>query len=360
MKTLWKWLIWFVAILAVVTVTANVLPDEFFEGVVDISPDENVTACTQEAKQCPDGSFVSRSGPSCEFDDCATVISEFGSLKVAFTGDMGKGENAEKNLRHIVDELGGKGILVINGDFAYGNEDKGDALEFLDMLERIVPEDIIIIFTKGNHDRNAWSTYQNWFKDEVNNNPDLICSGDLGVKSECHYKGLHMLLLAPGLGGDGLESYVSSKLEADDSVFSFCNQHYVQKTYQAGGKGDQSGWGTYRACLNGGAVVATAHEHSYWRSCLMSDFQNHKVVTCDNDFVVKPGQSFAFVSGLGGKSIRSDDKEWDWADAKYGKNEGASDGALFCDFNFKTKKANCYFKDRKGKKADAFSFISEN
>lgn len=24
-------------------------------------------ACTQEAKQCPDGSFVGRSGPHCEF-----------------------------------------------------------------------------------------------------------------------------------------------------------------------------------------------------------------------------------------------------------------------------------------------------
>lgn len=27
-------------------------------------------ACTQEAKQCPDGSYVSRSGPNCEFAPC--------------------------------------------------------------------------------------------------------------------------------------------------------------------------------------------------------------------------------------------------------------------------------------------------
>jgi hypothetical protein len=27
-------------------------------------------ACTQEAKQCPDGSYVSRTGPNCEFADC--------------------------------------------------------------------------------------------------------------------------------------------------------------------------------------------------------------------------------------------------------------------------------------------------
>jgi hypothetical protein len=27
-------------------------------------------ACTQEAKQCPDGSYVSRTGPNCEFQAC--------------------------------------------------------------------------------------------------------------------------------------------------------------------------------------------------------------------------------------------------------------------------------------------------
>lgn len=26
--------------------------------------------CTQEAKQCPDGSYVSRTGPNCEFPPC--------------------------------------------------------------------------------------------------------------------------------------------------------------------------------------------------------------------------------------------------------------------------------------------------
>lgn len=30
-------------------------------------------ACTQEAKQCPDGSFVGRTGPNCEFSACPTI-----------------------------------------------------------------------------------------------------------------------------------------------------------------------------------------------------------------------------------------------------------------------------------------------
>lgn len=29
-------------------------------------------ACTQEAKQCPDGSYVARTGPTCEFSACPT------------------------------------------------------------------------------------------------------------------------------------------------------------------------------------------------------------------------------------------------------------------------------------------------
>ena len=35
------------------------------------APDGDVyTACTQEAKECPDGSFVGRSGPDCAFAPC--------------------------------------------------------------------------------------------------------------------------------------------------------------------------------------------------------------------------------------------------------------------------------------------------
>ncbi len=32
-----------------------------------IAPDENIVACTMDAMQCPDGSYVGRTGPNCEF-----------------------------------------------------------------------------------------------------------------------------------------------------------------------------------------------------------------------------------------------------------------------------------------------------
>ncbi|MFQ5492956.1 MAG: hypothetical protein ACE5DX_02230 [Candidatus Dojkabacteria bacterium] len=34
------------------------------------NPDPEPVACTLEAKLCPDGSSVGRSGPDCEFDPC--------------------------------------------------------------------------------------------------------------------------------------------------------------------------------------------------------------------------------------------------------------------------------------------------
>lgn len=37
---------------------------------ISITPEENEVFCTQDAKMCPDGSFVGRGGPSCEFRKC--------------------------------------------------------------------------------------------------------------------------------------------------------------------------------------------------------------------------------------------------------------------------------------------------
>ena len=32
--------------------------------------DEDAVFCTQEARECPDGSYVGREGPKCEFAQC--------------------------------------------------------------------------------------------------------------------------------------------------------------------------------------------------------------------------------------------------------------------------------------------------
>lgn len=39
-------------------------------GINQGSEDQNPIACTEDAKICPDGSSVGRSGPSCDFAEC--------------------------------------------------------------------------------------------------------------------------------------------------------------------------------------------------------------------------------------------------------------------------------------------------
>lgn len=41
--------------------------------------------CTQEAKLCPDGSYVGRTGPKCEFTACPIVIKETGTISGTVT-----------------------------------------------------------------------------------------------------------------------------------------------------------------------------------------------------------------------------------------------------------------------------------
>ena len=47
----------------------------------DGNPEPEQVFCTMEAKMCPDGSYVGRSGPKCEFAECPKVE---GSVQVKF------------------------------------------------------------------------------------------------------------------------------------------------------------------------------------------------------------------------------------------------------------------------------------
>jgi hypothetical protein len=40
------------------------------------SPEPNLVACTMDAKQCPDGSFVGRIPPNCAFQLCPSELEE--------------------------------------------------------------------------------------------------------------------------------------------------------------------------------------------------------------------------------------------------------------------------------------------
>jgi len=139
-----------------------------------------------------------------------------------------------------------------------------------------------------------------------------------------------------------------------------------------GGKGDATGWGVYEACREGGAMIATAHEHSYERTKTLIHMQSQSI---DPEWPhpqqvrVAPGASFVFVSGLGGNSVRDQERclpstppygcNGEWASI-YSSNQGAAHGALFCSFNFAARpdQAHCYFKDIGGIVPDEFTITN--
>jgi len=125
---------------------------------------------------------------------------------------------------------------------------------------------------------------------------------------------------------------------------------------QLGDKDNSVGWQAYEACRKGGAIVATAHEHSYSRTHLMDDFKTQSVVSRSNILVIEKGKSFAFVSGLGGKSVRDQERDGYWWAARYTEDQGANYGALFCTFT--ADRATCHFRDISGRVPDRFEIIN--
>lgn len=58
-------------VVLVVLVLAGAMYVQSQRSIDDVPAPDDV-ACTEEAMLCPDGSYVGRSGPDCEFDACPT------------------------------------------------------------------------------------------------------------------------------------------------------------------------------------------------------------------------------------------------------------------------------------------------
>jgi uncharacterized repeat protein (TIGR02543 family) len=91
---------------------------------------------------------------------------------------------------------------------------------------------------------------------------------------------------------------------------------------------------------------------------------DNTLVLAADDPVTLPdeGRSFAFVSGLGGKSIRDQENDGPWFASIYTSTQGADYGALFGVFNYQgdPRLAYFYFKDISGVIADEFFVRSMN
>ena len=277
------------------------------------------------------------------------------NLKVAFIGDQGLGANPEAVLQLIQDE--GAELVIHQGDFDYA--DDPDAWD--NQINTILGPQFPYIASIGNHDVLQWTGYQQKLQARVDAISDLTCTGDLGVQSTCSYKGLFIVLTGPGIMGSGHDTYIQNELAANNSIWSVCSWHKNQILMQTGTKGNETGWGVYEACRLGGGIIASGHEHAYSRTHLIDDFSDTpNIASTSNTLQIEKGKTFVFVSGLGGHSIRNQDRGDPWWASIYTSDQNANFGALFCSFNVdeQPEKASCYFKDISGNVPDSFTVLS--
>ena len=252
-------------------------------------------------------------------------------------------------------------MVIHSGDFDYQDDPDG----WDQQINETLGEDFPYFASIGNHDILAWDGYQEKLQDRLARISGAWCTGDLGVDSYCTYRGLFFVLSGVGFFGSADASSIEDALaseEAKESLWRFCSWHHNQWLMQVGGAVDVVGWEPYEVCRKGGAIVATAHEHSYSRTHLMDNFETQSIASTSDVLHVDGGMSFVFVSGLGGFSIRNQNDQLasnPWWAAVYTADQGADHGALFCVLNHEgiANRGYCYFKDLHGAIADAFGVI---
>ena len=284
-------------------------------------------------------------------------------VTVAFIGDQGINSNSRAVLQLIKDE--GADLVSHQGDLDYeNNPTRWDTL-----ITDVLGADFPYLASIGNHDDIHWYSpagYQNKLQARLDRIDDLSCSGDLGVQSVCTFRGLFFILSGIGTSISKNDpdhvAYIRKQLSQSNSIWRICSWHKSQKKMQVGRKSSQVGWKSYKACREGGAIVATGHTHSYSRTHLMSSFKKQRIASTASKMVIEAGKSFVFVSGLGGMSISPQFRHNDpwWANI-YTSDQDANFGALFCTFfaNGKPTHASCYFKDIDGKIPDTFELINK-
>lgn len=281
-------------------------------------------------------------------------------IKVAFIGDQGNNSNARAVLTLIANE--NTDLLLIQGDLGYK---ENAAAEWDTNLTNALGSDFPVLTVVGNHENFEWPIYQNLIQQRIDRNSKLNCLGNTGVKAHCQVGNIDIVQIAPAITevagvspDDNYEEYIRSSFAANNHRWRICSWHKNQRDMQPAEKGDSTGWAVYDACLDAGAMIAMGHAHSYSRTHLLSNFEQKTVVHKNSDMTLKPGQSFAFVSGLGGRDVVKQQHSGDWFASIYTASQGATHGALFCTFNIAT--ADCYFKAIDGAVPDRFTLTLDS
>lgn len=270
-------------------------------------------------------------------------------VKVAFLGDQGLGPDARAVLELVRDERAD--LAVHSGDFDYDHDPKAWDEQITSVLGSTFP----YVASLGNHDLRERRGYAAVLDARLQRTPEASCRGTRMVEETCVFRGVLVLLSGVRLTDSGGAAWLSRELAASSARWKICSWHYPHPEMQLGAKMENPGWEVYEACRKAGAIVATGHEHSYSRTYLLSDFPKKTIASRENVLDLRPGATFAFVSGLSGKSVRPQLRRGDWWASIYTKTQGATHGALFCEFDApEAGRAYCAFKNVRREVIDSF------
>ena len=298
---------------------------------------------------------------------------------VAFIGDSGYAAGFEAVLNLIKDE--GTDLVLHQGDLAYTS----DAAGFFAKIDAILGSDFPYLASIGNHDTGSWPSncgrangcYTNFLTARMAANNIVPDDADLDdEKYAVTYQGLRIVFVGQNGNNEEFAQFINDQMAGHDNIWKICSWHRTQKEMQIGDKSSQMGWDVYNNCLNLGAIIATAHEHSYsrTRTLIAPETQTIDPACPDaNAVCVEQGKTFVFVSGLGGEEGRIDDQnrclptifpygcKQEWANI-YTSSQGANFGALFITFNVDGDpyKAHGYFKDIDGNVVDEFDITTKD
>jgi hypothetical protein len=289
------------------------------------------------------------------------------NLKIAFIGDSGSGPSFQAVLELIRRE-GGQAIVHM-GDAIYDDE----PAPFWTVVHHVLGHEFPYFLTQGNHDLKRWPELaQHAFEHLKAAGAVTDAAGQIDPRLGLTWKGVSMLLLGATPRNDD-PRYIIDRFSRDNHIWKICAWHKNQNQLQVGGKEDEMGWEVYESCRRMGALIQNGHEHSYERTKTLTSTVEQKVDPDCRDpghLCVRPGAVPVFVSGLGGRSIRDQERclpssypygcKGEWAFI-YTSNQGARFGAEFITFNVDgdPRKARGYFKNIDGEVVDRFELRAQ-
>ncbi len=295
-----------------------------------------------------------------------TIGAETGT-KIAFIGDTGAGADFERVLQTVRRE--GAQAVVHLGDATYDET----AEQFWAVVDRVLGHGFPYFLAQGNHDVPNWVALAEHGLEHLRRSgaeTDVVSLVD--PRFALRFRGVSFVFLGESVRDDD-PRYILDRLAGDGHIWKVCSWHKNQQALQLGGKGDEMGWGVYESCRRMGALVTNGHEHSYHRTKTLSSMVEQRVDDRCSDphrLCVRPGAVPVFVSGLGGRSIRDQERclpdrypygcNGEWAFV-YTLNQQARYGALIIAFGVDgdPRRAHGVFRNIDGEAVDEFDLSAQ-